>query len=500
LLRLSQLLFIILVSFLNCNLFSDSVKYPSSAIYENKNNVVIKLTKSNYDKFINYLGYSIDYKTYLEDKNYISLIDLNELSVLISSSLPYQQIDQAGFKYYDYDYKERIEIGYKNLDSILKGYKDNLLNEIYLKGIASEFPNKVELRIIGKSRLGRNIYALKIKSNSEKEVNSSYLFVGAHHANELISTEHCYDVIYQLLKYPNKYGKYLENLSIWVVPLLNPDGSHFFWNKTINMGRKNGFLASGMSEENIFRGVDLNRNYPFKWKSGHPKASSSDPKNSFYRGLSPASEPEVKAMIELAKREHFLFSYSFHSFATAVLFPYTIEDLTNPNPDYVKFFGEKIVESSKSYRIDKSFTLKKNLYPVDGTDQDYYYHEFGTNAFIIESSHQNSEYKIILKVLKGFRKGWIIALNEFYEGHKIILKVQNKDKEPLKAKTSIEEIEYSEKEVHTSNPLNGLFIKLFTEPMELNIKIESESYKTKKIRLNTINSLNPKVITLQEDD
>ena len=138
-------------------------------------------------------------------------------------------------------------------------------------------------------------------------------------------------------------------------------------------------------------------------------------------------------MIELAKRERFLFAMSFHSFATAILFPYTIDNLTNPEPDYVKDLAGRIISFAKSVRLNKEYRILKNLYPVDGTDQDYYYHTFGTNAFIAESSQQNVDYKIVHGILKGFKGVWENLLYEFFKGNKVILKIANNEGKPSSA-------------------------------------------------------------------
>jgi hypothetical protein len=46
-------------------------------------------------------------------------------------------------------------------------------------------------------------------------------------------------------------------------------------------------------------GVDLNRNFTYNWSS----AGSTDPSSDYYRGPSPASEPETQAMIAVFQRE-----------------------------------------------------------------------------------------------------------------------------------------------------------------------------------------------------
>ena len=407
----SRCLFWFSISFLfSCSLFSQDIRYANIPIYENKDLVPYKIQNKDYKKFkklVKKYFFSMPESSY-KGKNFsIYLLSKREMKILEKSNLSYESFSKsAPFKYYDIGFDERYKKKFKKLNDLRAGYKDERLNKIYLQAIAEKFPDKVKYFELGESRLGRVIPALEITSNKPSEYKIPILFTGAHHANELISTEHCYDIIYNLLNDFEKYEPYLEHISIWIVPIVNPDGSYFFWNQSVDMGRKNGYLPHDMQENDPTRGVDLNRNYPFRWNSGNRKASSGFSNNVFYRGESPASEPETKSMISLAKRERFLFAMSFHSYATAILFPYTIDNLTNPDPDYVKDLASRLVKYAKSVRANKEFAIRKNLYPVDGTDQDYYYHTFGTNAFIAESSHQNVDYKIVKEILKGFKGVW----------------------------------------------------------------------------------------------
>lgn len=491
--------FLSILIFMHCSIFSETKKYPNISLNEYKENSIYRLEKKYlYDFQILLNENHLEMKEIsFSEKNFV-YINLNEteISILEKSNIKIKKIDSAAFKYYDSSYEKRLSTGYENLESIQSGYKDELLNEIYLRGIASEFSDRVELHSLGKSRLGRKIYALKILPSSKNILNASVLFLGAIHSNELISTEHVYDVIYQILKYPKKYSSRLKNLSIWCVPIMNPDGMNFFWNKSIMMGRKNGFLSDKMLSSHLYRGVDLNRNFPFKWNSGQKKASSGNIESVFYRGDSFASEPETKAMIQLAKKERFIFSFSFHSHATAILFPYTIEETKNPSDEYPKFLGEKILEKSKSYRTDREYSLKKNLYPVDGTDQDFYYNEFGTNSFIIESSHHNPIYSVTKTVLGGFRNSWILLLDEFYDGEKIILQILDETKKPISAKIEFDGIDFYEGEKFTSKKSDGIFMKFFKEKTKLNFKIEAKNFKSEQIELESSSDikLNPIIL------
>ena len=380
---------------------------------------------------------------------------------------------------------------YENIDSVLVNYKSNISNEIFLKAISQEYKHIVTYHNLGETHLKNKIPAINITNNNNKN-KLTVLFNCAHHADELISTEHCYDIIHDILNNENEYKEILNNIDIWVVPIVNPDGSYFFWNKSILMGRKNGWLHSEADENNISRGADLNRNYSFKWNSGHPTASSANRYHSFYRGTKPFSEPESLAMSILAEQKRFLFSISFHSHASRILFPYTIENVKNPSHDYPKYFAYKLAKLTKKYRA------VKNLYPVDGTDQDYYYFRYGTIALIVESSQHNPPYNMVKKVTEETKIIWQTLLNECLNGEKIFLKIIDEDGNNVEAEVQINDFKYYHGEKFTSNALTGLYQQMINENKNYQIIISHPFYETVNLTIKSSNRNIPEIVKLKK--
>lgn len=135
----------------------------------------------------------------------------------------------SGFKYFAGNYQNQTDKAQFQLTDTKLGYKDNRINEYYLHSIAKRYPHLTELHSIGRSKENRPIFALSLsdskKPNSEK---IPILFHCSIHANEVIATEHCYDIIYSILNSETLVEKYLDIFRIWVVPILNPDGSEIF--------------------------------------------------------------------------------------------------------------------------------------------------------------------------------------------------------------------------------------------------------------------------------
>lgn len=87
--------------------------------------------------------------------------------------------------------------------------------------------------------------------------------------------------------------------------------------RALNILRKNCILAVPILniDECIRKnsnGVDLNRNFTHNWDT-MTSADNTDPNSQHYKGPSPASEPEVQAMIALFNREKPQFYVNFHN-------------------------------------------------------------------------------------------------------------------------------------------------------------------------------------------
>src|SRR5690606_35671994 len=110
--------------------------------------------------------------------------------------------------------------------------------------------------------------------------------------------------------------------------------------------------------------------------------SSSKIHNRYYRGPAPASEPETQAMMRLAQSERFAGSISFHTGTLAILAPYTIPRVKNPTPNEAWTVAEQIAKEITGHP-EGLVPVKKNLYAVDGTDQDWFRNTHGTLALLV---------------------------------------------------------------------------------------------------------------------
>ncbi|NRA47230.1 MAG: hypothetical protein HRU09_19950, partial [Oligoflexales bacterium] len=211
----------------------------------------------------------------------------------------------------------------------------------------------------------------------------SILFNGTHHARELMTTEVVLDIAEYLLSNYDQNEEiqgWLDRYRIVLVPLVNPDGNQKVYDGN-RWWRKNTWLR-----RNRVTGVDLNRNYPTLWNGCN--GSSGGTGSQDYRGPSPASEPETKAMMALVAEYKPILNISYHSYSELILYPYGCRSERNPSK---QIFNEIALEMKKAIIDDNGRantyevgTAPELLYQADGTDLDYQWQEHDVIAYTIE--------------------------------------------------------------------------------------------------------------------
>jgi predicted deacylase len=188
------------------------------------------------------------------------------------------------------------------------------------KALEKAYPELVKTDSIGRSVEGRELTLLKL-GKGKKNV----FLCGAHHAREYITSAYLMRMAEEYAYATENGGKFdgqdiaklLNDFTLYIVPMVNPDGVNLVQNgveavKNPEEVKKMRMMQEGYGtwKANI-RGVDLNRQYPACWDV---KASNTDvPSSEMYKGPSPASEPEVQAVMKLCGDVRFELAVSFHS-------------------------------------------------------------------------------------------------------------------------------------------------------------------------------------------
>ncbi|GGV19389.1 zinc carboxypeptidase [Streptomyces filipinensis] len=207
---------------------------------------------------------------------------------------------------------------------------------------ARTHPGLTKVESIGKTVDGQDILALKLTGNARRTKDGSrpsVLYLSNQHAREWITTEMTRRLMHYYLdnyRTDKRLRKIVDSTELWFVISANPDGYDYtFKNAGTRLWRKNLRDVNGDGVIGAGDGVDLNRNFPYKW-GYDDEGSSPNPTSETYRGASPESEPETKALDGFEKRVGFRYAVNYHSAAELLLYGVGWQVAT-PSPDDVLY-------------------------------------------------------------------------------------------------------------------------------------------------------------------
>lgn len=369
-----------------------------------------------------------------------------------------------------------------------------------LKALATKFPQNTRLEQIGTSLEGRAIWALLISSTPNRKSTQYYekpsiIFDGMHHAREIMTPEVVMDVADVLLNPQLRRNKdaaaLLDTWNVWIVPMLNVDGNNIVWTKD-NWWRKN---ARGQG--NRVYGVDINRNYPFKWNSCN--GSSGSPGAQDYRGPAAASEPETQALMKLAQLAHPTGALSYHSYSELVLYPFGCKGLlTGDNQLHAKVATElaSLLPSDSRRGNYTPGSPWQILYAVDGDSMSYIHSEYGTLTFTFEINQEfQPPYSLREPTLQKHRKAWGYFIQRMTQNLLALKVIDGKTGQPAQARIAISQIiqQYGEKPFRT-NP-GGNFFKVL-EPGLYNVQVQLQDGRQTVVNVEMKGQTQAQVITV----
>jgi len=207
------------------------------------------------------------------------------------------------------------------IEEIVNPYKEYTYEQMMKDAqlLQKRYPGIIRLGSLGKSVEGREILLVEL-GKGERKITLN----GSHHAREYISTTVLMKMIEQYASCYTANKSFegyntrdiLNKATICFVPMVNPDGVTLVQQgpekmKEPDAVRKiNGGKSSFSSWKANARGVDLNYQYPCSWNR-ISKAQS--PSSEGYKGTSPATEPEVKALMEYTLKNPFLIHVAYHT-------------------------------------------------------------------------------------------------------------------------------------------------------------------------------------------
>jgi len=212
--------------------------------------------------------------------------------------------------------------------------------EADLRALCEKYPDRISLHSAGSSLDGRELYYVIL---GNKDAERSIMINGGIHGREYLTPlfimkqiELCLENYEVADEHGSSFSAMLSELCLCVMPMINPDGIMLsqkglpaIRSDELRLGVFNIYMVdkqrSKTNEEYAdieeylkywkanAAGVDLNRNFSIEyWDIMNTGVSS--PSSEKYKGATPDSEPETKALIELTKSLKGLeFTVSIHS-------------------------------------------------------------------------------------------------------------------------------------------------------------------------------------------
>ncbi len=308
---------------------------------------------------------------------------------------------------------------------------------------AADHPDLVHAFPVGTTFENRTIWGLEISDRpGQPEDEPAILFNGQHHAREVATSHIVMDVVQSLT---DDYGsdsdvtEWVNSYKIICVPMVNPDGvAHVFQADSFWRKNRQSYPPSCV-------GVDLNRNYPYRWgpdRCGFTSSCSSFAQT--YPGPAEASELETLAMMQLADRYQFVMATSYHSFGQFIDYPYAcsngapgdlmpehavIDEMMNGMADAID-----AVDATPRYAVFSPASAGA----LSGDDTSWYYADQGTYSFIVEAGTSfEPAFSDVAGIVARNRGGWRYLFDRLGQS-RIDVKVRDGcSGEPLEAEVTL---------------------------------------------------------------
>ena len=333
-----------------------------------------------------------------------------------------------------------------------------------MRAFAAAHPELARIEQIGSTIQGRPMLALLISTtpdaNDMRNLDKATILIdGQHHAREIMTPEVVLDVAETVLKGAASNSdliSFLQNWNIWLVPSVNPDGTNIVFSSD-NMWRKNARSGSrGM------HGVDINRNYDYKWNGCRGSSSYSWAQD--FRGASASSEPETQAMIAFANKIRPSAYLSYHSYSELVLYPFGCANaVTSENAMFERVSKELAArlprdDNQGNYTAGAPWQL---LYPVDGDSMGFMYAAFGAFSYTFEINEDfQPSYSLRDPTVAKQRNAWMYFMNTINQNLLKVTVVDAKTGQPAQAGIEIDAIRHTQGESPFQTNQVGRFNKV----------------------------------------
>ena len=226
-----------------------------------------------------------------------------------------------------------------------------------LGDLAARYPDRCSVETWGVLPSGRKIMALRLAAGPGSEARPRVLCTASMHGDETAG----YWLLLRLAEHlvRDNPGGLLDELTVYINPLANPDGAFTDDDATLAGARRGN--ASG---------VDLNRNYPDPDDGAHPDRRE--------------YQPETKIFQRIAAGYGFDLAVNLHGGAEVFNYPWDTYRHRHADNDWWQRVAREFAQRAQAASTDKRYfqdrhngtTNGHDWYPIAGSRQDYmnYYH------------------------------------------------------------------------------------------------------------------------------
>lgn len=246
-----------------------------------------------------------------------------------------------------------------------------------LDSMRLQYPNLISAKFaIDSSVENRKIWTVRVSNSPNSPTGRPEIWYHSLiHAREPESMEHTIYFMYWLFEnyQIDPIATYiLENRELYFTPVLNPDG--YVYNETNSPNGGGMWRKNRRNNGSGIYGVDLNRNYGiYQYWNSTNNGSSTSPSSETYRGVSPFSEPETKAVQKFVNSRNFVAILGSHTSGNLLIKPWAWQDPI-PTPDDYKF-NEYLADMSKYNHYRTGTPFQTVGYKVRGSADDWYYND-----------------------------------------------------------------------------------------------------------------------------
>jgi hypothetical protein len=242
-----------------------------------------------------------------------------------------------------------------------------------LNRLIANYPNIAVMASPGNSYQGRPLYCIKISDNPLVNEGEPQVFLnGASHAREPLGTHACVTFASLLCR---NYGAdslvtwLVNNREIYIIPVMNPDG--YVYNSDSGGSSANWRKNRNNQSPRTGPGVDLNRNYGYKW--GYDgSGSSGTPSSETYRGPSRFSEPETQVVRDFLAAHKVRTCNDFHTYGQYNMYPWGYASTQPPERSLLQECVDTF-RVNNQYPANQTGQVYSTIYPCNGLSVDWEY-------------------------------------------------------------------------------------------------------------------------------